>query len=75
MRSGRATWVVPVKATRMRLGLLSQWLQPNLRKGSGDQSQHREERKRLLLVEVYKLGLVALHNYLLHCFAQVNPVT
>lgn len=33
--------VVPVKATTMRLGLLSQLHQPNLRKGNGNQSHLR----------------------------------
>lgn len=37
--------VVPVKDTWVRLGLLSQLHQPILRKGSGDQSQLRQEHR------------------------------
>lgn len=67
--------VVPVKATWVSLGLVSQLHQPILRKGSGDQSQLRQEHRRLEAVEGCKLGLVAFSNYLFHCIAQGNPVT
>lgn len=59
----------------MSLGLASQLHQPILRKGSGDQSQLRQEHRRLEAGEGYKLGLVAFSNYLFHCIAQGNPVT
>lgn len=46
----------------MRLGLVGILHQPSLTRGNGDQLHLSEEHRRLEPVEVYKLGLVTVHN-------------